>query len=257
MKVTVLGCSESSGTPRIGCECEVCTSANPKNKRSRVSILVEEGDTRLLVDTSPDLRMQALREGIKTVDAVLYTHAHSDHVHGIDDVRSFNFHGGKVLPAFGDKETLAQLRNMFAYVFNTPEAERGWFRPQLEACEIEAGKAFNAAGVQVMPFRQQHGHNVSLGFRIGNFAYSTDVSDFPPESEEHLYGLDCWLVDCLSIKPVPTHAHLEKTLGWIEKFKPKRAVLTHMSHHLDYDWLNANTPPHVEAAYDGMVLQII
>ena len=256
MKVTVLGCGASAGVPLIGCECGVCVSDNPKNTRTRVSILVEQGDTTILMDTSPDLRQQALANGFKKVDAVVYTHAHADHCHGIDDIRSLNYHLGAPIPAYGDEPTMARLQSSFDYVFRDPIPDYGWFRPCMIANIIEPNKAFTIGDITLMPFLQNHGHVHSLGFRIGDFVYSTDVKEFLQESEQYLQNIDTWLLDCLTDeRPMPTHADLPLSLKWIEQYKPKRGVLTHLSHSLDYDKLNTETPANVEAAYDGMVLK--
>ncbi len=255
MRITILGSGSSSGVPMVGCECAVCTSENPKNVRTRVSIVIEHEGRHILVDTSPDLHQQSIRHNLRTIDAVLYTHAHADHTHGIDDLRSFNYHLDDVLPAYSDAKTLQTLTNTFAYVFQ-PRPQPVWFRPALEAHPIEVAppKAFDAAGLAVIPFWQHHGSTKSLGFRMGNTVYSTDANGFPKESEPMLEGLELWIVDCLRYTDSWTHAKLEMTLEWIEKFKPKRAVLTHMSHHFEYDTLKAALPNNVEPGYDGMVL---
>lgn len=256
MKITMLGSGSSSGVPFVGCECAVCTSDNPKNKRTRVSILIEDNNTRILIDTSPDLRQQCLAHGIKSVDAIVYTHAHADHVNGIDDVRSLNYHKDAVIPAYADKYTLRQLKQTFGYVFQE-KPEPVWFRPALEAREIptEPLKPFDVAGICFTPFWQKHGESQSLGFRIGNFAYSTDVNGFPEESFKQLAGLDVWIVDCLRYTPSWTHATLDMTLSWIERVKPKHAILTHMAHQCDYDTLRAELPDSVEPGYDGLIIE--
>lgn len=257
MKITILGCGASAGVPLIGCECAVCQSPNPKNTRTRVSLLVESETTRILIDTSPDLRQQALRAQIKTVDAIILTHFHADHVHGIDDIRSFNFHRNDVIPLYSDAETLARMQHSFSYVFREPPKDKHWFRPAVVPRAIEAYQPFTIGDITLTPFWQDHGYVPSLGFRIGDFAYSTDVKDFPEESEEYLRNLICWIVDCLTDqRPMPTHAHLPLSLKWIEKYQPQRSILTHMSHELDYDWLTQNLPQAVEPAYDGMVLEL-
>lgn len=256
MKITILGSGASAGVPLVGCACAVCTSDDPKNRRTRVSVLIETQGKCLLIDTSPDLRQQCLAYGITRVDAILYTHAHADHVHGIDDVRSLNYHRGGPIPMFTDAATLAELRERFAYAFRPPIPQYGWFRPCLQPQVIVPGVSFFAEGVEVMPFRQQHGGVDSLGFRIGSFVYSTDVSDFPEESVTHLENADLWVVDCLRREAAPTHAHLPLALGWVERFRPKRTVLTHLSHDFDHEILNRETPDQVEPAYDGMVLEV-
>lgn len=256
MKITILGCGSSFGVPEIGCTCKVCTSSNPKNKRSRVSVLVEEAGKNLLIDTSPDLRMQALTNKISRVDAVIYTHDHADHIHGIDDMRAFNVAANANIPAYMDAATLANLQHRFPYIFQ-PKTSGIWYRPMLVPTEIPTNPLadFEAAGVRITPILQQHARIGSLGYRIGNFAYSTDVNGFSEESFAKLEGLDVWVVDCLRYTTSHTHSRLELTLEWVARLKPKLAVLTHMAHDFDYDTLLAELPPGVVPAYDGMVLE--
>ena len=250
--VTVLGSGPSGGVPLIGCSCEVCQSENNKNKRLRASIYVKHENTSLLIDTSPDLRSQALSHGIRTVDAILYTHAHADHIHGLDDARAFNYHSGKQMPVYGDAETLAEIQHRFAYAFGSPAAGGAWAKPSLVSHPITLEQHFAVGTMRVLPILQYHGKGKSLGYRIGNFAYSTDVDNFPEQSLQLLEKLDVWLVDCLQYEPAPTHAHLAKTLEWIARLKPKRAILTHMTHVIDFEELSAQLPAGVELAYDGM-----
>lgn len=255
MRVTVLGCGGSTGVPFIGCDCGVCRSDDPRNKRTRVSVLVEAGGSNLLIDTSPDLRQQALRENIRSLDAVLYTHDHADHLHGIDEMRSFNYLADDSIPVYGDAATLAELKQRFPYAF-LPRPEGIWYRPSLTPRAIPEPLAeFEAAGVKVRPVEQRHGKHRTLGFRIGGFAYSTDCNELPDATLEALQGLEVWLVDCLRPTPSPSHAHLELTLRWIEQVKPKLAVLTHMSHDFDYDSLLNSLPKNVIPAHDGLVLE--
>jgi phosphoribosyl 1,2-cyclic phosphate phosphodiesterase len=256
---TLLGCGASSGVPLLGCNCATCTSTNPKNIRSRVSLLLDieqQGKTtRLLIDTSPDLRQQSLRHNILTVDGILFTHDHADHTHGIDDVRPFNYHRSGIVPAWADKTTIATLRERFGYVFRPPKPEFGWYAPALDMHEIPDPLApFNAAGVSVTPFWQGHGRVNSLGFRIGSLAYSTDVKTLNERAFAALEGIDTWIVDCLKQGESWSHSHLEQTLRWIERVKPRRAILTHMSHELEYDTLKSMLPAHVEPGYDGLVI---
>lgn len=250
MKITILGCGSSSGVPHIGQP----YPANLKNIRLRASIHIEGERTGILVDTSPDLRQQALANNIKKVDAVLYTHTHADHLHGIDDIKSFNFIKQGQIPAYGDVKALEEITSRFAYCFREPKPEYGWYRPALIANKIEMRQEFKIGEFKILPFLQLHGPVHSVGYRIKNFIYSTDVKSFPSESEECLYGADIWIIDCLRREVAPTHSHLEQTLKWIEKFKPKQAYLTHMSAHLDYDQLKSELPNNVEPAYDGLVI---
>lgn len=253
----MLGCGGSAGVPSIGCSCSVCTSTNPKNNRTRVSIFIEINGINILVDTSPDLRQQVLREKISRIDAVLYTHDHADHVHGIDELRSFNYLLGAPLPVFGDIYTMDILQKRFAYAF-MEKPQNQWYRPTLLPNTVAGGaiRQFEVLGVPVTAFEQNHGKGVSLGYRIGNFAYSTDTDFLPDSAFEALAGVDTWVVDCLRYTPAPTHAHLETTLSWIDRLKPKQAILTHMAHELDYDILSAELPPGVLVGYDGLEIHL-
>ena len=257
MKVTILGCGSSTGVPAIGCTCKVCTSDNPKNKRTRVSVFIETGGTHLLVDSSPELRQQALRHAIRRVDAVLYTHEHADHTHGIDDLRSFNYLVDKSLPVYGDAETLGLLQKRFSYAFQ-PKPEMVWYRPSLLANVLpdSAVYQFDIGGVSVTSFHQMHGKMRTIGYRIGNFAYSTDVDALSDAAFGALQGTEIWLVDCLRYAKSFSHSNLENTLQWINRVKPRLAVLTHMSHEFDYDTLSKELPPGVVPGYDGMVMEL-
>lgn len=257
MKITMLGSGSSSGVPQIGCACETCRSDNPRNKRTRVSVLVETGGKKLLIDTSPDLRQQALANGITAIDAILYTHDHADHIHGIDDVRAFNIAKGDTLKAYADAATTSTLSIRFPYIFK-PKPEKIWYRPSLELIEIPTHplREFKVEGVTVRPVLQGHAATTSLGFRIGNFAYSTDVNEFSEESFSRLEGLDVWIVDCLRYTPSYTHSRLELTLEWIKRLKPKLAVLTHMAHEMEYERLLRELPEGIIPGYDGLVLEI-
>ena len=258
MTITILGCGASGGVPLIGCDCAVCCSPNPKNKRTRASILLETQGKRVLVDTSPDLRAQALREAIPTVDAILYTHTHADHTHGIDDARSFNFHRKGSLPIYGTAETLDAIVRRFDYAFGAPAGPDGvWFKPSLEPQKINDYDLITVGNVEIQSFLQYHGKGRSTGYRVGNFAYSPDVHNFPDESLQVLEKLDVWLVDCLRYTEAPTHAHLEKTLAWIDRFKPRLSILTHMAHELEYETLCRELPDGVVPAYDGMKIDLI
>lgn len=226
-----------------------CDPKNPKNRRRRVSIMVEEGDSRLIVDTSPDLREQLLDAQIDDLNGVLYTHDHADHTHGIDDLRGiFHSNGGVPLPVFTNKMTLDVLKRRFDYIFKSKQG----YPAICTENEIEAGQRFNVGKIEVLAFDQIHGPMKSLGFRFGKLAYSTDISDMTEEGFKALEGVDTWIVDALRYDPHPTHTHLDKTLGWIERVKPKRAYLTHMTWDMDYETLMANLPKGVEPAFDGL-----
>ena len=258
LTVTMLGCGSSGGVPFIGCDCPVCSSADPRNNRTRVSIFVEYGDKKLLIDTSPDMRQQVLRENIRHIDAVLYTHDHADHTGGIDDIRSFNWLSKQAIDAYADAKTLETLRRRFNYIFQPPPTEGIWYRGSLNALELPCQPIhrFEAHGVPVTAFQQKHGVGTSLGYRIGNFAYSTDVNGFSEEAFEALAGLEVWIVDCLRYTTSPTHADLPMTLGWIERVKPKLAILTHMSHEFDYDILSSQLPSGAIVGYDGLKISL-
>lgn len=257
IRVTILGCGPSGGVPLIGCDCAVCNSADPKNRRSRSSIAIASADTAILIDASPDLREQLLRAKLRRFDAVVFTHAHADHVHGLDELRSINYLTNKVLPAFGDEATLADIKARFGYAFEGAKPIGGfWYQPSLDPRPIDG--PFRVGALTLRPFVQGHGlyRQSTLGFRIGTFAYSTDVKDMPEESFWALEGVKVWVVDCLSAKPNPAHSHLDQTLAWIARVKPERAILTHMNHSLEYEALKRLLPAGVEPAYDGMVIEV-
>lgn len=233
-----------------------CDPSEPRNRRTRSSIMVERGATRLLVDTTPDLRFQALRAGIDRLDAVLYTHAHADHLHGIDDLRWFNMAMNREIDVYGDEHTLDLIGRRFGYVFE-PLAEGAdiFYKPTLRPHTVDGPFAIGDFA-RIEPIVQDHGYGHSLGFRFDNFAYSSDVVALSEAAFAALAGLDLWIVDCLQARPHPTHAHLDLALAWIERLKPKQAILTHMSIGLDYAETDRRTPAHVTPAYDGMVLTL-
>ena len=253
MKITILGCGSSGGVPMIGNDWGVCDPKEPRNRRTRVSILVEQGDTTILVDTSPDMRQQLLAADVKKISAVLYTHAHADHTHGIDDLRSVNWLMQKPVPIYLDDATLEELTERFAYVFKGSYVPGHFYKPTIIVHRIDG--AFDVEGVHVVPFQQEHGYVSSLGFRFGDFAYSTDAHLLNDESFAALEGVQHWVVDCVRKEPHPTHSHLAQTLEWIQRVKPQRAYLTHMNQSMDYATLAANLPAGVEPAYDGMIIE--
>lgn len=252
MRVTVLGCGSSTGVPMIGPDWGACDPTNPKNRRRRASIVVETETVRILVDTPPEIREQLLDNGVGDLDAALFTHAHADHCHGIDDLRALNYRKNSVFDVYGDKATLDELATRFAYAFAPPRADMIWFRPSFAPNVLEAGKRFRIGDLDVLPFAQRHGHVDTLGFRFGAFAYSTDVNGLDDEAFELLGGIDTWLVDAARYRKTHGHAWVDLTLEWIERVKPRRAVLTHMSEELDYQRLSDELPDGVEPAYDGM-----
>lgn len=256
MEITILGCGASAGlpiigTPEIGGFWGDCDPNNPKNRRTRSSILIEDEGRRILIDTSPDLRAQVLANEIVDVEAILYTHDHADHTHGIDELRTL-FHVTKrssPYRIYGTSETIKDLKRRFTYLFEGSPAI-------LSANEITPYEEFQVEGLKVLPFPQTHGPWTSTGFRYKGVAYSTDVKDLEAQAFACLQGLDLWIVDCLSRTPAPTHTHLAQTLDWIERIKPKQAILTHMNYTLDYEKLRKELPPHIKPAYDGLQLII-
>lgn len=254
MRVTILGCGGAGGVPMISHGWGKCDPANPRNRRLRPSILVEEGPTAILVDSSPDLRQQALDAGIRRLDAVLYTHTHADHLHGIDDLREINRAMAAPLPVFAEKGFLEQIVRRFPYVVGTLEEGVPIYKPMLVPNVIEG--PFEVGGITVTPFPQDHGYGPSTGFRFGPIAYSTDAVELPEEAFAALEGVKLWIVGCLTMQPHTTHAHLDKALAWIERVGPERAVLTHMGPGMDYDAVRRLTPDNVEPGYDGMVLEV-
>ena len=258
MRVTILGCGGSSGVPIIGNDWGSCDPSNPKNRRTRPSILVADGPTAILVDTSPDLRQQLLAADVRSLDAVLYTHAHADHTHGIDDLRAVSWLTGRPLDVYLDAPTLAVLQTRFEYCFTTAEAAHAFHRPALVPHLIEGSlEPFRVGGIDIVPFDQDHGASHTLGFRFGGrIAYSTDVKHLDESAFAVLAGVEVWIVSSLREEPHSAHAHLDLTLSWIERVRPGRAYLTHMNYHMDYDRLRRSLPPGVEPAYDGLVIEI-
>jgi phosphoribosyl 1,2-cyclic phosphate phosphodiesterase len=262
MRVTLLGTGGSAGVPLIGGadgsgDWGACDPSEPRNRRSRASIVVaSDSGMRLLVDTAPDLREQLLACRIPRVDAILYTHSHADHITGLDDVRILNRIAGRPLEAFGTKPTLEELTRRFGYAFR-PWQPPGFFRPVLAPREVAAGETVAAADLCVRLFEQDHGFIPSLGLRIGNFAYSTDVVGLDDAAFAVLRGVDTWVVGCFLRKgPHKTHADLPQVLGWADRVGARRTVLTHMGGDMDWAWMSTNLPAGVEPGYDGMRIDL-
>lgn len=263
LRFTILGCGSSPGVPRIGGDWGACDPANPKNRRRRCSLLAERisasgAATRVLVDTSPDLREQAIDAGFGTLDGVLFTHPHADHIHGIDDLRGFVLNMRRRVDIYADAPTMTRLKEAFGYCFETPPGSD--YPPLANAHTIRAREevAINgpAGPLAALPISQAHGRIDSLAFRFGGLAYSPDVSDLDDEAEYRLQELDVWILDALRYTPHPSHLSLPEALGWIERLKPKRAILTHMHVDLDYETLRRELPAHVEPAFDGMIVEL-
>ena len=254
MRVTILGCGSSDGVPQIGCKCTVCKSTNPKNNRTRASILLEVDNFKILIDAGPDIRSQALREGITTIDAVLFTHAHFDHIGGIGDLRAMMYNrGSKAIPIFADSETNKAIISTFGYAFNTKSA----LYPGILESHVFYGE-FSLLGpnIAVKPFKQKHGKYFSYGFRIGDFAYSTDVNAFDEEAYMSLEGVKVWIIDCLKYYTSPTHFSLDDTSREIYRINPTEAIITHMCHDIDYELLSRTLPSNIRLSYDGMKINL-
>lgn len=256
MKVTVLGSGTSHGVPMIGCDCAVCTSPDSKNTRLRPSILVTTDDgANLLVDTPPEMRIALLQNHVRRLDAILYTHSHADHVFGLDDVRTFNYRTGRPIPLYAEPEVLDDLRRIYEYIFVPTQAGGG--KPQVELQTLTPGVALTLHDLEVLPLRVCHGRLPILAFLFGRrFAYVTDVSEIPAETWAHLRGLDLLMLDAVRREPHPTHFHLDAALELIAQLKPKRTLLTHLSHDYDHAATNATLPPGVELAYDGQMIEL-
>lgn len=252
MKVTVLGCGTSHGVPRIGGFWGDCDPSEPKNRRSRVSVTIEQDGHRILIDTTPDLREQLLKAEIGHVDAVFYTHDHADHCHGIDDLRGLYHAMGKQIPVYADARTLSVLKQRFDYVFAGAEG----YPAIANAHVLEVGSPVQIGPMQVDSYWLTHGPVQSVGYRVGKAAYATDFNAIPQSSETALENLDVWIVDALRRKPHPTHPHLDLTLSWIKQYKPKRSYLTHMAWDMDYQTLCDELPGHVRPAYDGLEISL-
>jgi phosphoribosyl 1,2-cyclic phosphate phosphodiesterase len=248
MRVIILGCATSTGVPIIGCGCSVCRSDNPRNKRTRCSLFIETGAKKILIDTSPDLRIQAFRHNITRIDAVLYTHSHADHTHGIDELRTYNFINKMVIPCYGDPQTVSNIMSNFKYIFDGSLAPGG--KPKLSITPVNGD--FDINGIRIIPIEVEHADWLILGYRIGNMAYLTDCSGIPEGSVEKLNGLELLIIDALRYKPHPAHLSVDQAIGVIREIKPKIAVFTHMGHELEYEKLLKELPGSIEPAYDGM-----
>lgn len=254
MKATILGCGAAGGVPTISRGWGACDPANPKNRRRRPSIMVEADETRVLVDTSPDCREQLLDAGVRHLDGVLFTHDHADHMHGIDDLREVNRAMAKALPILAVAEVLDSIRQRFPYVLGEVGDGQTIYKPMLLPQVIDG--PFRVGALAVTPIDQDHGYCRTTGFRFGALAYSTDLVDLPEAGFAVLAGIDTWIVGCLTYDPHPTHAHLAKVLEWIERVRPRRAILTHMTAGMDYETLRKRLPGNVEPAWDGMVVDV-
>lgn len=262
LKFTILGCGSSAGVPRPALGWGACDPNNPKNRRRRTSLLVERhagaGVTRVLIDTSPDLREQLIDAEVDWLDGVFYSHDHADHTHGIDDLRSLFIKQRRKLDLYMDAHTAKTMRERFGYCFQAPPGSE--YPPIATELRLKPGVAITVTGqgggIMALPLLQEHGDTPSYAFRFGAFAYSCDLSGMPPETAEALTDLEVWVVDALRYRPHPSHFSVADALGWIERLKPKRAILTNLHADLDYDVLRRELPPHVEPGFDRMTLSL-
>jgi len=259
LAVTILGCGSSAGVPRVGQGWGACDPKNSKNRRRRCALFVERTNaegarTQVLIDMGPDLRAQLLDLNIDRLDAILLTHSHADHTHGIDEVRPLVIMHRQRMDLYMDAATSAVVRSHFGYIFETPEGS--YYPPLLNDKRLVPGDPVTIGGpggdITFLPFRLSHGEIDALGFRIGDFAYTPDLNGIPAESEAYLQGLKLWIVDALRYTPHPSHFSVPETLDWIEKLRPERAILTNLHTDLDFEQLRHKLPPHIEPAYDGM-----
>jgi len=252
MQLTILGAGSSAGTPVVGCHCNTCMSTNPRNKRTRCSsfVTLDSGEV-VLIDTGPDLRLQALREGLTRVDAVLYTHTHADHLHGIDDLRAFCQIQRKQIPLYTYAGAVEHIKTKFGYTLRNPSDF--WELPVLTITAIDA--PFELFNTNITPIPVHHGRTSIYGYRIGKFAYLTDVSAISEESLQLLQGLDLLLIDCLRTEKHPTHINIEQSLQYVSQINAKQSVLIHMTHELEYESLTKMLPNNVIVGYDGLKLQ--
>jgi phosphoribosyl 1,2-cyclic phosphate phosphodiesterase len=250
-RLTVLGSGTSMGVPTIGCDCAVCHSPDPRDRRTRPSVLVEYDGKIVLIDTTPDFREQAIREQISRVDAVLYTHAHADHILGIDDLRPLSFHRASKIPLYARPEAADFLRNMFRYIFEADYKYGGLAQVELNLIEGPV----ELFGARFEPITILHGDAEIIGYRFGSAAYLTDFSEIPEASFAQLNDLDVLFLDALRHRPHPTHSTVDNSLRIVERVKPRRAFFTHICHDLPHQATNATLPPHVRLSYDGMKLE--
>jgi phosphoribosyl 1,2-cyclic phosphate phosphodiesterase len=252
IQLTILGSGTSMGVPTLGCHCAVCESSDPHDKRTRASALLSWDGHNVVIDTTPDFRFQALRAKLDRLDAVIYTHAHADHIMGLDDIRPYNFHQRTAIPIYGSEETLARLREQFGYVFR--EAPEGSTIPSVELHTITG--PLRLFGLEILPVPAKHGPTDVLGFRIHNVGYLTDFSSVPESSKQMLTGLDDLVLSALRDTPHIMHSTVEQSLALVAELKPKRAWFTHIAHELGHENTNARLPQNVRLAYDGLQIEV-
>ncbi|MHC4453388.1 MAG: MBL fold metallo-hydrolase [Planctomycetota bacterium] len=252
MKVTFLGTGTSYGVPMIGCECRVCTSDNPKNSRTRSSIVISDGEHKILIDAATELRIQCLQNKVKDLDAVLLTHSHADHVLGFDDLRHFNRKRKSNIPVYGSRDTINNVSQMFSYAFN--EVPSNGSKPKVSLIPID-GK-LNLSGIEVIPVDVMHGQEKVTAYRIKKFAYVTDVSQIPQESVDKLQGLDLLIIAALRNIPHEKHFSIEQAINIVSRLKPKQTFFTHIAHDIEHEETNNALPPGIKLAYDGLAVEV-
>ena len=261
LTVTLTGTGTSAGVPMIGCQCEVCTSTDPRDRRDRAGAFVRYDDPNgiertILIDTPPELRNQMIRHEVMRIDGVVYTHNHADHVFGIDDLRRFNAVQGQALPLYAETSVIDWLHKTYEYIFQSHRNINPSFVPTLTTHRIEVGQPFDLHGVAWHPVRLMHGRLPIVGFRVGRFAYCTDVSKIPPESYGALADLEVLVIDGLRYKHHPTHLTIDQALGVIDELQPRRAYLTHIAHDVKHSELEPKLPEHVYLGYDGITIEV-
>lgn len=262
VKLTILGCGASPGVPRIDGDWGACDPNEPRNRRSRCGVLIERFDgaarpTRVVIDTGPEIRLQLIDAKANAIDGVVYTHSHADHVHGIDDLRAFALTSGSMVDVYADDLTYLKLENAFGYCFRSLPGS--FYPPILKRKRLAAGVPFEVDGpggsLRIVPIRQIHNDIETIGIRVGGIAYCCDVNEFPPESIAALEGVDTWILGALRYKPHPSHLSVAQAIEWVERVKPRRAILTHLHADLDYRKLASELPAGMEPAYDGLTVE--
>ena len=257
MRLIFLGTGTSFGVPQIGCRCPTCTSADPRDRRTRTAALIETQGKRLLIDTPPELRLQLVAAGVDHIDAVLFTHAHADHVHGIDDLRALSVRQGAMLPAYGSRSTMAELIAKFPYIFDPSiVVPVGTSKPELKAHALESGKTMSVAGVSVLPLSLPHGEHAVFGYRVGPVAYLTDVKTIPDDVVTALAGLDVLVLNALLSRPHPLHLSVPEAVAAAQRVGARRTFFTHLTHDNTHAALTAKLPPGIAPGYDGLVIDL-
>jgi phosphoribosyl 1,2-cyclic phosphate phosphodiesterase len=257
MRLTFLGTGTSFGVPQIGCDCAVCRSTDPRDKRTRSGAVLEAGGSVILIDTPPELRLQLIAAGFSRIDAVVYTHEHADHINGIDDLRIFSVRRREPLPIYGPVETLERLRSSFSYIFDDAvRPYEGTSKPNLTLHEAEPDRRITVAGVEVLPLSFQHGHLRVFGYRFGKLAYITDVKSIPPAERERLRGLDVLILNALWWRPHPTHLSISEAVQTAQALGARRTYLTHLTHETGHSELESQLPAGVLPAYDGLTVEV-